>query len=331
MPQHPSPTEVPAPVAQMDPNGSVATAHFTRLREAGQRLRAQIAAFDRWLAAAPDSNSSHAPIVQARQTVLEVIHELGAATDEIHHRDTRLQAQHEQLVLAGRFATIGVLATGIAHELNNPLNNIGLFIGNAIDLMEMGPADAPRVFSELRSALEQVRKATEIISHLLTFGRAAPVGLEPVHLHAIILRALTLLDQQFRLRQIQVELDLKGDPVAIGSPTQLEQVFLNLLTNARDALAEARERRIRIRTERHERTVDVHVGDTGPGIPEGLEGRIFDPFFTTKEVGAGTGLGLSITYGIIRDHGGTITVVNRPGEGVEFVIRLPLAPTEGGS
>jgi two-component system C4-dicarboxylate transport sensor histidine kinase DctB len=111
-----------------------------------------------------------------------------------------------------------------------------------------------------------------------------------------------------------------------GSSIQLEQVFVNLLTNARDALVDASLRTVEIATRIHPGWVDITVSDTGPGIPEGLEQRIFDPFFTTKGVGKGTGLGLSITYGIIKDHGGSIAVQNNPTGGALFLIQLPLAP-----
>jgi signal transduction histidine kinase len=116
------------------------------------------------------------------------------------------------------------------------------------------------------------------------------------------------------------------EPVVLGNPLQLEQVFINLLTNARDAVADSPRKAIRISVTVDSRTAEITFADTGPGIPPGLERRIFDPFFTTKEVGQGTGLGLSITYGIIKDLGGTISVVSSPGEGATFLVRLPLAP-----
>jgi C4-dicarboxylate-specific signal transduction histidine kinase len=214
----------------------------------------------------------------------------------------------------------------VAHELNNPLNNIGLFLGNAIDLIELGVKDKSRVVEELRQAIQQVRKATEIISHLRTFGRAAPVSREPVQLRPLIERALALVREQLRLREIRVTVDPGfQDAVVLGSAIQLEQVFINLLTNARDALADAPERVIRISGSTSQESVDITFADTGPGIPPGLERRIFDPFFTTKDVGKGTGLGLSITYGIIKEHGGTISVLRRPEPGAAFLIHLPLA------
>jgi C4-dicarboxylate-specific signal transduction histidine kinase len=140
----------------------------------------------------------------------------------------------------------------------------------------------------------------------------------------VIERAISLMQEQLRLRQIEVQLHFPQETTFVfGNAIQIEQVFINLLTNARDALANVQRKVITITCEVEQDQVILRFCDTGPGIPAGLEQRIFDPFFTTKEVGAGTGLGLSITYGIIKDHQGTITVENHPGEGAHFVIRLP--------
>ena len=185
------------------------------------------------------------------------------------------------------------------------------------------------MLKELKAAMLQVRKATEIITHLRTFGRAAPVSLELVSLNDVVERSLELVQEQLRLREIQVILDLSPEvPTVVGSPIQLEQVAINLLTNARDALAGQVVRRIVMSTRRLDQQVELTVEDTGKGIPAGLERRIFDPFFTTKDVGSGTGLGLSITYGILREHGGSIQVTNVPGGGARFDVRLPHAAPE---
>ena len=202
-------------------------------------------------------------------------------------------------------------------------------MGNAIDLIEHGVMDMEQLVRELRYATQQVRKATEIISHLRTFGRAAPLSREPIALRQLIERALALMREQLRLREINVAVDLgTKEPVVLGNAIQLEQVFINLLTNARDAVADSPRKAIRITASVGVAAVAVAFADTGNGIPPGLERRIFDPFFTTKEVGKGTGLGLSITYGIIKEHGGTISVVSPPGEGATFLIHLPLASAD---
>src|SRR5437016_300226 len=265
----------------------------------------------------------------SRKAMIHIMGDLQETTAEIQRREQELREKQEQLVQAGKLATLGELTTGVAHELNNPLNNIGLFVANAIDLLELGVGNREQIGSELRHAMQQVRKASEIISHLRTFGRAAAVSREPVCLRQVIDRALSLMQEQLRLREIEVTVDLDAqEPVVLGNPIQLEQVFMNLLTNARDAMADSPRKEIRISALVGSAAVEVAFTDTGHGVPPGLERRIFDPFFTTKEVGKGTGLGLSITYGIVKEHGGTIPVVNRPNEGATFIIRLPLTPAD---
>src|SRR3989449_7679691 len=276
-----------------------------------------------------DSHQSNLRLESSRKAMIHIMGDLRETTAEMQRREQELRDKQEQLVQAGKLATLGELTTGVAHELNNPLNNIGLFVGNAIDLIELGATDRGQIVRELRRTTQQVHKATEIISHLRTFGRAAPVSREPISLRQVIERALSLMQEQLRLREIKVMVDLGSeDPVVVGNPIQLEQVFINLLTNARDAVADAPHKAIRISGSVGSASVEIAFADTGKGIPAGLERRIFDPFFTTKQVGKGTGLGLSITYGIVKEHGGTISVSSRPGEGATFLLNLPPAPAE---
>src|SRR5881296_1923185 len=276
-----------------------------------------------------DSHQSNLRLESSRKAMIHIMGDLRETTAEMQRREQELRDKQEQLVQAGKLATLGELTTGVAHELNNPLNNIGLFVGNAVDLMELAVTEKEQIVRELRAAMQQVRKATEIISHLRTFGRAAPVSRELIVLRQVIERALSLMREQLRLREVEITLDLGPDePVVVGNAIQLEQVFINLLTNARDAVADSPRRAIRISGEVGAGAAEITFADTGTGIPPGLEQRIFDPFFTTKEVGKGTGLGLSITYGILKEHGGTISVVSPPGEGAKFLMHLPLAPTD---
>jgi C4-dicarboxylate-specific signal transduction histidine kinase len=277
-----------------------------------------------------DSHKDKLRLGASRKAMIHIMGDLRETTAEIQRREQELRDKQEQLVQAGKLATLGELTTGVAHELNNPLNNTALFVGNAIDLLELGTADQGHILRELGQAIQQVRKATEIISHLRTFGRAAPVSREPISLRQAIERALSLMREQFRLREIEVTVDLGlEDPVVLANSIQLEQVFINLLTNARDAVADSPRKLIRISAGAvGPTTVEIAFADTGHGIAQGLEQRIFDPFFTTKEVGKGTGLGLSITYGIIKEHGGTISVLSQPSKGSTFLIRLPLRSLE---
>jgi two-component system C4-dicarboxylate transport sensor histidine kinase DctB len=276
-----------------------------------------------------DVHGSNQRLEHSRKAMIHIMGDLRETTAEMQRREQELREKQEQLIQAGKLATLGELTTGVAHELNNPLNNIGLFVGNVLDQIELGQLEGGRMQRDLRAAMQQVRKATEIISHLRTFGRAAPVSREPVDLNEVVERALALMAEQLRLRQITVERQKPAEPaVVLGNPIQLEQVLINLLTNARDAVAGAPRKAIELTVALTPETVQLRVLDSGPGIPPGLEQRIFDPFFSTKEVGEGTGLGLSITYGILKEHQGTVTVTNRPGGGACFQVDLPRASVE---
>src|SRR5256714_7106279 len=234
-----------------------------------------------------DSHQSNLRLENSRKAMIHIMSDLKEATEEVQHREQELREKQEQLVQAGKLATLGELTTGVAHELNNPLNNIGLFIGNAIDLIELGMKDPnpERILQELHNAMHQVYKATEIISHLRTFGRANTVYREPVDISQVIRRALTLVQEQLRLRQIEVKLLLPDEEVFVmGNAIQLEQVFINLLTNARDAMVHSTRKIITIGCTSQANGVEIRFCDTGTGIPVGLEQRIFDPFFTTKKL-----------------------------------------------
>jgi C4-dicarboxylate-specific signal transduction histidine kinase len=274
-----------------------------------------------------DSHESNLRLGDSRKAMIHIMGDLRETTQEMERREQELRDKQEQLVQAGKLATLGELTTGVAHELNNPLNNIGLFVGNVIDQLRLDEVETERLIGDLESAMEQVKKATEIISHLRTFGRVAPINVGPIDVDDVIERSLLLVHQQLRLRGIEIELDLCPDELTVlANPIQLEQVFINLLTNARDALEDAPKKAITITSRRDSERIRISFADTGPGIRPEVAPRIFDPFFTTKEVGAGTGLGLSITYSILKEYGGDITVDSRLGDGATFVVELPVAP-----
>src|SRR6266550_8025120 len=154
---------------------------------------------------------------ESRKAMIHIMGDLRSTTQVMERREQELRDKQEQLVQAGKLATLGELTTGVAHELNNPLNNIGLFIGNAIDLIELGMKDPnpERILQELHNAMHQVYMATEIIAHLRTFGRANTVSREPVGISQVIRRALTLVQEQLRLRQIEVKLLLPDEEVFV--------------------------------------------------------------------------------------------------------------------
>src|SRR5262245_11665065 len=274
-----------------------------------------------------DSHRSNLKLEDSRKAMIHIMGDLRSTTQVMERREQELRDKQEQLVQAGKLATLGELTTGVAHELNNPLNNIGLYVGNVIDRIHMGELSTESALADLEQAMEQVRKATEIISHLRTFGRAAPVTFEAIEVDAVIERALSLMQEQLRLRGIDVDLDLCPDELVVhGNPIQLEQVFINLLTNARDALDEVpgERKKIRIVSSLVRERIRIVFEDTGPGIPAEIAQRVFDPFFTTKEVGTGTGLGLSITYSIVKEHGGEISLSRTRGGGATFIVEMPV-------
>jgi PAS domain S-box-containing protein len=256
----------------------------------------------------------------------QVEQEIARLLAEARQRELELREKQEQLVQAGKLASSGELATGVAHELNNPLNNIGLFVGNLIDRLSVHEIDAGRVSADLHKVLTQVFRAAQIITQLRTFARAARDGHQRIAIHEVIQSAINLVQEPFRLQNIEIALELDpSNPMVLGNHLQLEQVFVNLLTNAHDAMKDCPEKSLSIATVIREQRLQVRLADTGMGIPAEVLPRIFDPFFTTKDVGQGTGLGLSISYGIIKEHRGTITADNRPGPGTILVIELPLA------
>ncbi|HEY7448545.1 MAG TPA: ATP-binding protein, partial [Vicinamibacterales bacterium] len=277
-----------------------------------------------------DSYRDRLRLESGRKAMIHIMEDLRATTAKVEARERELRQKQQQLVQAGKLATIGELATGVAHELNNPLNNVSLLVGNAVDRIRLGITDHARSLREFDEMMQQIRRATEIISHLRTFGRVAPAVYEMISLRQLIERALSLMQEQLRLHQISVILNVSSRGLIVtGNAIQLEQVFINLFTNARDALAGSPTKAIHISALAVGAVAEITFFDTGPGIPAGLQARIFDPFFTTKDVGKGTGLGLSITYGIVKEHGGTIAVSSEPGRGASFLIQLPLAASDG--
>ena len=237
----------------------------------------------------------------------------------------------QQLILASKMATLGEMATGVAHELNQPLSVIKTASNYFMRKVNRSQPIENKNLSTMAGKIDtNVDRATKIINHLREFGRKSAVETEKVRLNNVLHDAHDILSEQLKLRGIEVVWSLEENlPPIIGDAGRLEQVFINLLINARDAIEERNEGggekdgRITITTRSQQETVLVEVSDTGPGIPEAVIGKIFEPFFTTKKIGKGTGLGLSISYGIVKDCGGTIDAFSEMGKGTRFVIEFP--------
>jgi signal transduction histidine kinase len=235
---------------------------------------------------------------------------------------TRVQLE-EQLQISEKMASIGLLAAGVAHEVNTPLTGISSFTQM---LLESAQPDDPSTHV-LEKIERQTFRAAKIVNGLLNLARPAQVDSGPCDINAVVNDVLSLLEHQFRTGSIQLRKELAAvPPVVQGIEHKLQQVFLNLFLNARDAMPKGGWLTIVTRSERAGAVVEV--ADTGSGIPAEQLSRIYDPFFTTKEIGKGTGLGLSITYGIVQEHGGSIACDSQVGQGTRFSIRLPLAVAE---
>jgi len=237
---------------------------------------------------------------------------------------TDQQAMESHLIQSEKLAAVGQLVSGVAHELNNPLTSIAGLSEFLLEQKELGAKDR----GHLRVIHEQADRAGRIVRNLLTFARKGPGEQAPVDLNDVIQRTLLLMSYDLTLKDIAVEKDLGTLPPVLGDRHALQQVLLNLLTNAAQAVAENppdRRRVIQIATWFDDR-VRMKVADSGEGIADDALPHVFTPFFTTKEPGQGTGLGLSITYSIVEAHAGRIAVERPPEGGAVFLVDLPPAP-----
>ncbi len=223
-----------------------------------------------------------------------------------------------RLVQADKLSSIGLLAAGVAHEVNTPLAVISTYAQMLAKQISGDAQKAPL----LEKIARQTFRASEIVNSLLNFSRTSPTELVPLDLNKIVRETLTLVEHQLTAARVQIELSLTGElPRIRGNSGKLQQVFLNLFLNARDAMESGG--RLAIATASRDGLVRLSVKDSGAGIaPENLA-RVFDPFFTTKGARKGTGLGLSVSYGIVHEHGGDIEVESEPGNGTRFLLSFP--------
>ncbi len=272
-------------------------------------------------------------LTAANEDLKKEIEQRKKAENDLVAAYNELKETQAKLIQTGKLASIGELAAGVAHELNQPLMVIRTTSQIMMrNLEKLAPA---QILEQLKNVERNTGRMMNIIGHLRTFSRQSPSVFMDVDLCRVMEDALLMVSEQLRLRNIRVEKHFAENPLRCrGNPNQLEQVFLNLITNARDAVTDRADAagngarfegmlEITLRASDNGAQTEILFRDNGAGIaPDNME-RLFDPFFTTKEVGRGTGLGLSISYGIIKDHGGEIAVTRTSPDGTEFAVRLP--------
>src|SRR5467141_1159164 len=231
---------------------------------------------------------------------------------------TQRERMEEQMSQTEKLTSLGLLAAGVAHEVNTPLAVISNYIQM---LAKQMPENDPR-HSIIEKIVKQTFRASEIVNNLLNFSRTGAAEIANVDVNHVVEETLSLVSHPLKTSHIQVVKNLgDGLPAVRGSANKLQQVFLNLFLNARDAMPSGGI--LEVRTSAHNGSVEIEVVDTGAGIPREHINKIFDPFFTTKASGRGTGLGLSVSYGIIKEHAGKIDVRSAPGRGTSFHVEFP--------
>ena len=238
-------------------------------------------------------------------------------------------ASEEMAIQESKMAALGKMAAGIAHEINNPLAVIGEKAGWIKDLLEMADVSKSENFQEIAAAVNKieyhVNRARTITHRLLGFARRMEPVTEILNINTVLEESQAFLENEARYRNIDIQADYAPDlPKTASDPAQLQQVFLNILNNAIDAIGKDGEVHLKTRHLAKNNEIGIEINDTGSGIPKEMLDKIFDPFFTTKEVGKGTGLGLSISYSIVEKLGGRMMVASEEGKGTTFTIYLPV-------
>jgi signal transduction histidine kinase len=252
---------------------------------------------------------------------------VGVFTDmrEVLQMRKDLEEAHLQLVESERIASIGKMAAGVAHEINNPLSGILIYA----ELLRERMKEDPQHSKDITEIIDQTLRCKNIVSELLEFSRQAVGKISSFSLKELIDKTLSLMVNQAFFYDISVTTDIDPEiPAVVGDMGQLQQVFTNLFINAADAMDGKGGLNIKARFDAGRNQFMIRVSDTGPGIPEALREKIFEIFFTTKPAGKGTGLGLTITKNIIKLHGGDVRIECPPDGGTTFIIELPMGFVE---
>ncbi|MBW1791651.1 MAG: cache domain-containing protein, partial [Deltaproteobacteria bacterium] len=274
-----------------------------------------------------DGDLAHRVELNSDDEIGELAKTFNLMAVSLKNRDERLKKYTKQKIMESeRLATIGQLAAGVAHELNNPLG--GVLIYSHLLLENLSQNDPQR--ENLEKIVTQATRCKKIVKGLLDFSRQTEPKTEPVDINELLNRTLSLVENQAIFQNINLSKNLYASPPKVNvDSTQIQQVFINIILNAAEAMEGQGNLSIQTKVSEDKNFMEIEFTDTGCGIPEENMERLFEPFFSTKEVGCGTGLGLSIGYGIVQRHNGTIEVKSQVGKGTTFIIRLSTAEEKG--
>ena len=232
-----------------------------------------------------------------------------------------LERRQEQLVQSQKLSSIGTLTAGVAHQLNNPLNNISTSCQIAMDDCDTG--NEALLSNMLDNIYQETLRARDVVKGLLEFSRSQDFKLRTAQLKDVVNRSVSLVNSQIS-GDISLVVTIPENLILPMDVQRMQEVFINIIMNAAQSIKQEGVITLSAEVDKTEKQVQIEIHDTGPGIPKEIQGRLFDPFYTTKDEGEGTGLGLSVAYGIIQQHRGKITVRSEPGQGASFFISLPL-------
>lgn len=270
------------------------------------------------------ATSFNTMVASLKKMRLELEEWANTLEQKVKERTEELVDMQKKVIQAQRLASVGKLAAGIAHEINNPLG--GILVFSSLVLEDMKAGDSNR--ENIQEVIKQTMRCRDIVKGLLQFSRQEQGKTDYVKVNDVLNTTLALIEKQALFHNIEVVRRLEPDlPSILGDDSQLQQVFMNIILNAAQAMDEVGTLTIQTSYEKKHDMVIIEISDTGCGIPEELIDKIFDPFFTTKEVGQGTGLGLAIAYGIVTKHSGRMSVTSKVNEGSTFTIRIPAAET----
>jgi two-component system NtrC family sensor kinase len=321
--------DIVCPLKKVIDNKRPVTKVMTRFNHNGERRYIEISIFPIW-----EGNGRISKFIEISRDITERKLEEEKITRRleqmVEERTRQLKETHAQLIHQDKMASLGKLAASVVHEINNPnagILNLIMLIKRIMDEGPVNPEDMAQIKKYLVLMETETRRIGRIVSNLLTFSRQSKMLRKPLNINRLIEKVLVLNSNLLKINNIKVTKQLDPDlPDLIGSEDQLQQVFMNFVSNAAEAMESDGRGRLSITTRHSPKKDNITVSfkDTGVGIPEENLPKLFEPFFTTKKKGKGVGLGLSVAYGIIQEHGGSIGVQSEKGNGAAFIIEIPM-------